>query len=264
MRGRCHDSVSRRSGDRSPAADGSGQRAAEEVQRFRDDPVVGETPALLSADQSGIGEDLQVMTHRRLGKAHGSGEIAHARLATRMRADDAEQTESCRVRQHPQSRRQPLGGIFVEGCGQQLRAALGVDRLDELHAHHIDDGRCICQRIDASIDARKEVSRCSVPPIRVAPRRAAHPAAAEACHCSRPTGGSANPRSARVDGALGLRENACHRANRRSGRRLLSTRPPPAPPPRPNAPPRHPPPPPPPPRSRDCFVDECSSTACST
>jgi hypothetical protein len=73
-----------------------------------------------------------------------------------MRADDAEQTEPRGVRQHAQSRSQPFGGIFIEGCGQQLRATLGVDRLDELHI-------VILTVVDTSVnvsthvDARKEV-----------------------------------------------------------------------------------------------------------
>jgi hypothetical protein len=72
-------------------------------------------------------------------------------------ADDAQQSESRRVGKDSQGSRQPFGGSLIERFGQQLRTALGIDRLDELHCRHIDDGRYFCQRIDRRRYQWKEV-----------------------------------------------------------------------------------------------------------
>jgi hypothetical protein len=50
-----------------------------------------------------------------------------------MGTEDTQQPKSRWVRKNTQGSRQPLGILPVEGLSEELRAALGVDRLDEFH-----------------------------------------------------------------------------------------------------------------------------------
>jgi len=73
-----------------------------------------------------------------------------------MSADDAQQSESRRVGKHAKSSRQPFCGAFIEGFREELRTALDIDRLDQLHS-------VILTAVDTSvnvstlIDVREEV-----------------------------------------------------------------------------------------------------------
>jgi hypothetical protein len=74
-----------------------------------------------------------MMAHGGLRQTERSRQLADARLAVGMGADDAQQSEARRVGEDPERRRQPFGRVLAERLGEDLRAALGVDRLDQFH-----------------------------------------------------------------------------------------------------------------------------------
>ena len=74
-----------------------------------------------------------MVAHRGLREPDGGRQFADACLAVRVSTEDAQQPESRRVGQDAESGRQSLCFSFIQGFGKELGAALGVDRLDELH-----------------------------------------------------------------------------------------------------------------------------------
>jgi len=85
--------------------------------------------------------------------------------------EEAEQPEPGRIGEYPEGRRKTLGIIGSERFGEQLRAALGVDHLDELH-------RDILTTVDVPVNVSRfidamEERRCpderAVLPVRLLP-----------------------------------------------------------------------------------------------
>ena len=73
------------------------------------------------------------MAHGRLRKADRASEVAHARLAVGLRSDQAEETKSGWIRQNPEGTCESLGFNLAQGCGEDLRATLGIDDGDLTH-----------------------------------------------------------------------------------------------------------------------------------
>ena len=96
--------------------------------------------ALLALDEPGLEEHLQVVAHCRLRESERLGEMAHARLAAGLRADEAEQSEPGRIRYGFQRAGEPVGVLLRERPLQERRARRGDlrDRLHELILTDID------------------------------------------------------------------------------------------------------------------------------
>lgn len=90
-------------------SDGGGKCSPQKLQRLRTDPVVDPPAALLSTDQAGVCEHLQVVAHGRLGQPNWLREIAHTCLPVRIGTDEAQKTEPGRIGKHSESRCQPIG-----------------------------------------------------------------------------------------------------------------------------------------------------------
>jgi hypothetical protein len=108
---------------------------------------------LLPVDESGVGEDPKVMAHRWLRYADGGGEVTHAGF--RGAREKAHDLETDGIGKDAERVRHAVGLIGGERRRPQ-RGATRVQLGDLLpHERHIDDGRCICQRIDADRYVRR-------------------------------------------------------------------------------------------------------------
>ena len=134
------------------------QGTAQRCQPLWPEPEVCPTASLFSLDESGLGQDAQVMADSWLRQAEWFREVAHAGLTIRVGREKAEQPQAGRVRDHPYRGSQSLRLLLIQRGAQNRRAAIVVDLLDELHDRHIDTGRCECQ----DIDSRRYVRRRKV------------------------------------------------------------------------------------------------------
>jgi hypothetical protein len=88
---------------------------------------------LLSLEESGVCQDLQVMADRRLTELQRRCEVANACFAAVSRRDEAEKTETGRIGYHSECCRHLFGLCPAERSRKDLGAALLGDDLDELH-----------------------------------------------------------------------------------------------------------------------------------
>ena len=100
-----------------------------------------------------------MVAHRRLRKTHRLDEVADASLTFGCRPDQAQELEPRGIGQHPQRTGKPIGFLAVQRRGKHLRAALGVDRLDQLHEEILTfiDGTV---NVSIAIDTKEVFARC--------------------------------------------------------------------------------------------------------
>jgi arsenate reductase (thioredoxin) len=103
-----------------------------------------------------------MVADRALRQLEGLGEVTDARLAVRLRLDQAEDAEPRGVGERLQRGGEPLRVLGGERLGQERRAA-GGDHGDGLHIRHIDMDQCLVQ--DRAIDDGRCVRRLFVPEI---------------------------------------------------------------------------------------------------
>src|SRR5690625_766561 len=73
------------------------ENLADAVEGLWDDGIVSPLAALVAAQKSGIGKDLQVVGDGGLGQVHGLCQVADTRLASLVGGDDGEEAQSCGV-----------------------------------------------------------------------------------------------------------------------------------------------------------------------
>src|SRR6266508_1277832 len=86
-----------RSGSAAAPAAGRRQQVRHPGQGVRHQPVVRPDTALLALQESGLGQDSQVVAHRRLADAQRLGELADARLGTGSGLHQTQQTKPGRI-----------------------------------------------------------------------------------------------------------------------------------------------------------------------
>ena len=112
----------------------SAENAAQHREPIAGDPVIRPVAPLLALDQARLTQDAQVVADGRLAQAERIGQVALARLAARLRLDQAEQPEARRVGNHLEGGRQALGFGRVDHLLQDRRArGCCLDRGDGLH-----------------------------------------------------------------------------------------------------------------------------------
>jgi hypothetical protein len=112
---------------------------------------IGPATTLLSFNQARVGEYLQMVAHGRLRKPEWPSEVADARFAVGMSADQAEQSEACGVGEHAKGGGELVRGLLSEGLGEHLRAAGCIDRLNQLHEN-------ILTAIDVSVNVSTAIN----------------------------------------------------------------------------------------------------------
>src|SRR5690625_6605384 len=110
---------------------------AEGVEGLGDDGVVGPLAALVSGEQPGVGEDLEVVGDGGLGQVNWLGEVADACLPSLVGGDDGEQAQAGGVGQGLEHRCEVARLAVREGLADERGAADGrkLGRvLDRRHA----------------------------------------------------------------------------------------------------------------------------------
>ena len=97
------------------------ERVPEQIQAVRLEAEERPATALLTRQQAGVGEHLEVMAHGRLGEPERLREVAHAGFARRR--DEAEQAEPGGIGHHAKRRGQALRVVFGQRGLHQGRAA---------------------------------------------------------------------------------------------------------------------------------------------
>src|SRR5256885_17149502 len=84
------------------------ERASQQLQRLRLDPVIGPPPSLLATKDPRIGQYLEVMRDGRLPQVEPIGQVTDARFAALARGDQADETQPSRIRDDADRLRQAL------------------------------------------------------------------------------------------------------------------------------------------------------------
>src|SRR5699024_119463 len=113
------------------------ENLAEGVEGLWDDGVVGPLAALVTGEQAGLGEDLEVVRERGLGQVDGLGEVGHAGLGSLVGGDDGEQAQPGGVGQGLEHRRQVARLPVRERLADERGAARRLD-LGSLRDHRHD------------------------------------------------------------------------------------------------------------------------------
>ena len=119
-----------------------GERGPKQFEGLGVHAEEGPSAALLTLDEPCVGQHPEVVAHGRLRQAERLGQVADARFPFSAGADDAQETESCRIGEHPEGCGEEIGIRLVERFREHRRAACGVDRLDEATTP-LDDDRCL-------------------------------------------------------------------------------------------------------------------------
>ena len=115
-----------RSGRRS-CAWGWIERCAQRRELRRDEPIVDPLSASLTLDQAGFVQHAQVVRDGRLGQRHRLDEITVACLTTRLRSDERQQPQACRIGQRFEHPRELLSVVVHQRRLQQGLTAHGAE-----------------------------------------------------------------------------------------------------------------------------------------
>lgn len=104
-----------------------------------DEAVVGPFAALFAGDESGFGEDLEVVGDGGLAEAYGFGEVADAGFLAGLGGNDGDEPDAGGVAEGTKDGGRPFGGLGVERAGSDGRAAngRGFDDAQGLHGSRL-------------------------------------------------------------------------------------------------------------------------------